>query len=77
VEISKKSMPDTYPGKNRVSALETLVPAEEELLGLYEKLAALLHDEEITAQLKTHMMLKREHLFTQEWLLKNTKRFIA
>jgi bacterioferritin (cytochrome b1) len=77
IEISRQSMPDFYPGKDRVSAMETLVPAEEELLGLYEKMTALLPDEEIKAQLKLHMMHKREHLFTQEWLLKNARRFIV
>ena len=77
VEISSQSMPEFYPGENRISALETLVPAEEGLLELYEKMTALIPDGEIKDQLKTHMMLKREHLFTQEWLLKNTKRFIS
>jgi bacterioferritin (cytochrome b1) len=77
VEISTKSMPDSYPGNDRVSVLESLLPAEEELLDLYEKLTALLPEGEIKGQLKIHMMLKREHLFTQEWLLKDAGRFIT
>ena len=75
VERSRKPMPDVYPGENRLSALETLVPAEESLISLYEKVIALFPDGEIKTQISLHLALTREHLFTQEWLLANARRF--
>jgi len=74
VEKSTNPMPSIYPGEDRLSALETLIPTEEELIVLYEKLIPLISNEEITEQLKRHLALKREHLFTQEWLLKNARK---
>jgi len=76
-EVSKAAMPDIYPGENRLTALETLVPAEEELLGLYDSLIPKIPDGEIKDQLKIQMMLKREHIFTQEWLLKNAHKYTS
>jgi bacterioferritin (cytochrome b1) len=72
-ERSLKSMPDIYPGKDRLSALETLSPAEERLIARYEEIIRLFPDGENKEQLKFHLMQNREHLFTQEWLLKNAR----
>ena len=70
-ELSRRPMPSSYPGKNRISALKTLVPAEQALIAKYEKAVSLLPDGEIKDQLKLQLALCREHFFTQEWLLKN------
>jgi hypothetical protein len=75
VERSRKPMPDVYPGEERLSALETLIPAEESLISLYERAIALFPDGEIKTQLSLHLGLTREHLFTQECLLANAGRF--
>jgi bacterioferritin (cytochrome b1) len=74
VEKSRSPMPDVYPGDNRLSALETLLPAEETLIARYDKLLALVPDGEIKDQLQIHLALNREHLFTQEWLLQNVRK---
>ncbi len=74
VEKSTSPMPSIYPGEDRLSALETLIPSEEELIVLYEKLIPLISNEDIAEQLKRHLALKREHLFTQERLLKNARK---
>lgn len=74
VEKSLKPMPDLYPGDDRLSALETLIPAEETLTAKYEKLITLVEDGDIQEQLKLHLGQNREHLFTQEWLLKNARK---
>jgi len=74
VEKSLKPMPDLYPGDDRLSALETLIPAEETLTAKYEKLVTLVEDGDIQEQLKLHLAQNREHLFTQEWLLKNARK---
>jgi len=74
VEKSHKPMPDTYPGENRISTLETLIPAEENLIAKYEKLIAMVPAGEIKDQLQLHLALDREHLFTQNWLLFNAKK---
>lgn len=74
VERSRSPMPSLYAGEDRLTALETLIPAEEALLAQYEKLISLVPEGEIKDQLQLHMALKREHLFTQEWLLKNTQK---
>jgi len=74
VEKSTKSMPSVYPGEDRLEALETLVPAEEVLIAKYEKLISMIPDGEIKDQLKLHVGLNREHLFTQTWLLKNARK---
>lgn len=74
VEKSLKPMPDLYPGTNRLSALETLIPAEETLIAQYEKLITLVPEGDIQDQLKLHLALNREHVFTQEWLLQNARK---
>lgn len=74
VEKSKMAMPSLYPGEDRQSALKTLIPAEEDLIAKYEKLISLVPDGEIKNQLQLHLALNREHVFTQEWLLKNAQK---
>ena len=73
-ERSLKPMPDAYPGTDRLSALQTLLPAEEGLMALYQDLLPLLAEGKIKEQIKFHIMQNREHLFTQEWLLNNSRR---
>jgi len=73
-ERSLKSMPDVYPGRNRLSALETLIPAEKKLVDDYERLIKLLPEGEIKEQLKIHLFQNREHLFTQEALYQNARK---
>jgi bacterioferritin (cytochrome b1) len=74
VERSRSPMPSLYVGDDRLTALETLIPAEKDLLAKYEKLISLVPEGEIKDQLQLHMALNREHLFTQEWLLKNAQK---
>lgn len=74
VERSRAPMPADYPGTNRLTALEGLVPAEALLVAKYERLLALVPDGEIKDQLKLHLASKREHLYTQEKLLENARR---
>lgn len=74
VERSRGAMPSLYAGEDRLTALETLIPAEEALLAKYEKLISLVPEGEIKDQLQLHMALNREHLFTQESLLKNAQK---
>jgi bacterioferritin (cytochrome b1) len=74
VEMSKNPMPSTYPGEDRLTALEALAPKEEDLRAKYERIISLVEEGEIKDQLKLHLALKREHLFTVEWLLKNAHR---
>lgn len=74
VERSKNPMPYLYPGKDRISALETLVPEEEALISHYEKIISLVYEGEIKEQLRLHLALNREHLFTVQWLLKNAQK---
>lgn len=74
VERSRSPMPSLYAGEDRLTALETLIPAEEGLLAKYEKLISLVPEGEIKDQLQLHMALNREHLFTQESLLKNAQK---
>jgi len=74
VERSVSPMPSSYSGEDRLSSLETLIPAEKDLISKYEKLLSLVPDGEIKSQLEIHTGLDREHLFTQEWLLKNAQR---
>ena len=73
-EISRSPMPSLYDGKDRLSALQALIPAEEKLIAEYEKLIPLIPAGEIRDQLSLQLGLKREHLFTQEWLLANARR---
>ncbi len=74
VERSVSPMPSSYPGEDRLSALETLIPAENDLISKYEKLLSLVPEGEIKEQLEKHLGLDREHAFTQEWLLKNAQK---
>lgn len=73
-EKSLCPMPAAYPGRSRLSALKTLVPAEQTLIARYEQLLAVVPAGEIADQLRLNLALKREHLFTQEWLLANARR---
>jgi bacterioferritin (cytochrome b1) len=74
VERSRAPMPAGYPGENRLTALEGLVPAEELLIAKYEHLLTVVPDGESKDQLKLHLASKREHLFTQEKLLEDARR---
>ncbi|MGD8538464.1 MAG: hypothetical protein PVI66_07085 [Candidatus Aminicenantes bacterium] len=74
VETSLNPMPSVYPGDDRMSALDTLIPAEEKLISAYESLIAMIPDGEIKEQLEKHLGLNREHVFTQNWLLKNAQK---
>ena len=76
-EISLKPMPSVYPGTDRLSSLETLIPAEENLITKYETLISLAPTGEVRDELSLHLALKREHLFTQEWLLKHARKIKA
>jgi hypothetical protein len=67
-------MPSLYQGEDRLSALETLIPTEKDLILLYEKLIPKISNGEIAEQLNRHLALKREHLFTQKWLLDNARK---
>jgi bacterioferritin (cytochrome b1) len=73
-ERSLKSMPGSYPGRGRIPALETLVPAEEALAASYERLIGLVPAGEVKDQLNVHLLQNREHLFTQEALLRNARK---
>ncbi|MFC2160355.1 hypothetical protein ACFLRX_01745 [Acidobacteriota bacterium] len=73
VEKSTSPMPAFYPGENRLNSLETIIPTENELVLLYEKLIPMISNKDIADQLNRHLSIKREHLFTQEWLLKNAQ----
>jgi len=74
IERSVNPMPSAYPGEDRLSALESLVPAEKSLVAQYEKLLSLVPDGEIRNQLEIHRGLDLEHVFTQEWLLENARK---
>lgn len=74
VERSQTPMPSLYPGEDRSSALKILIPAEENLIARYENLIDMVKEEEIKDQLQVHLALNREHVFTQEWLLKNAQK---
>jgi bacterioferritin (cytochrome b1) len=74
VERSVSPMPAVYPGEDRLSALETLLPSEKSLVAKYERLLPLVPEGEIKDELEKHLGLAREHMFTQEWLLTNAKK---
>ena len=74
VETSRAPMPDLYPGDDRLSALESLVPSEEELIRLYEKLLPMVPEGEVKERVTPNLALDREHLFTQTHLLENARR---
>ena len=67
-------MPTDYPGTGRLTALEMLLPSEQGLVAKYEAALGLGFAEEIQTQLKLHLALAREHVFTQEKLLENARR---
>ncbi len=73
VEKSFSPMPDLYPGEDRLSALETLVPAEETLIRLYEELIPQVPEGEARDRLSLNLTLNREHVFTQTHLLENAR----
>lgn len=74
VETSMNPMPSVYPGDDRISTLDTLIPAEEKLISAYETLIPMIPDGEIKEQLGLHLGLNREHVFTQHWLLNNAQK---
>jgi bacterioferritin (cytochrome b1) len=74
VERSRLPMPDAYPGTDKLSALETLPGLERELVARYEAALGLGLPEEVRAQLKLHLALTYEHVFTQDKLLANARR---
>jgi bacterioferritin (cytochrome b1) len=74
VERSRRPMPLAYPGRDRLSALETLPGLERGLAARYEEALALDLPGDIRAQLQLHLALTREHIFTQEKLLGNARR---
>ncbi|MGD9345596.1 MAG: hypothetical protein PVH84_07015, partial [Candidatus Aminicenantes bacterium] len=74
MEKSTNPMPSVYPGDDRLSALDTLIPAEEKLVSAYETLIPMIPDGEIKGQLEKHLGLDREHVFTQNWLLANARK---
>jgi bacterioferritin (cytochrome b1) len=74
VERSFKPMPTEYPGMDRRSALEGLLPEEKDLVASYEKVVAVVPPGEIQNQLKLQLALTREHVYTQEKLLANARR---
>jgi hypothetical protein len=77
VEKSLAPMPDLYPGEDRMAALESLLPSEEELVRLYERLIPLITDEELLDRLTPNLALNREHVFTQTYLLENARRIVG
>jgi len=77
MEKSTNPMPSVYPGDDRLSALDTLIAAEEKLIRAYETLIPMIQDKEIKEQLEKHLGLDREHVFTQSWLLKNAQKIIG
>jgi len=74
VERSLAPMPAAYPGTGRLSALETLPGLERELAARYEAVLGLGLSDEVRAQLRLHLALIREHVFTQDKLLENARR---
>jgi len=74
VERSRTPMPVEYPGTDRRSALESLLPAEKELVAKYEEAVTALPAGDVQDQLKLQLALTREHVFTQDKLLANARR---
>jgi bacterioferritin (cytochrome b1) len=74
VERSPSPMPVDYPGADRRSALESLLPAEKDLVAKYEEAVAAVPQGDVQDQLKLQLALTREHVFTQEKLLANARR---
>jgi hypothetical protein len=74
VEHSRRPMPLDYPGTDRLSALATLPDLERHLVAAYEEALRLDLTEDVRAQLRLHLALSREHVFTQDRLLENARR---
>ena len=74
VERSRQPMPVAYPGDGRLPALETLPGLERQIQLGYESALDLGFSEDIQAQLRLHLALTREHVFTQDKLLANARR---
>jgi len=74
VERSLRPMPCEYPGSGRLTALQTLPGLERVLLAKYEAALGLGLPDEVQAQLRLHLALTREHIFTQDKLLENARR---
>jgi bacterioferritin (cytochrome b1) len=74
VERSLRPMPVEYPGTDRRSALESLLPAEKDLVAKYEQAVPVVPPGDIQDQLKLQLALTREHVFTQEKLLANVRK---
>ena len=74
VERSRTPMPVDYPGTDRRSALESLLPAEKDLVAKYEEVVAAVPPGDVQDQLRLQLALTREHVFTQEKLLANARR---
>jgi bacterioferritin (cytochrome b1) len=74
VERSRRPMPVAYPGDGRLAALETLPGLERELAAAYEAVLRLDLPAEVRGQLRLHLALTREHVFTQDKLLANARR---
>jgi hypothetical protein len=74
VERSVRPMPIEYPGTGRLSALATLPGLEREIAGLYENVLKLPLPEDVQTQIRLHLALTREHIFTQDKLLENARR---
>jgi bacterioferritin (cytochrome b1) len=73
-ERSRQPMPVAYPGDGRLSALETLPGLERALVAAYEAVLRLDLPAEVEGQLRLHLALTREHVFTQDKLLANVRR---
>jgi bacterioferritin (cytochrome b1) len=74
VERSRRPMPVAYPGDGRLSALATLPGLERALAAAYEAVLRLDLPAEVQGQLRLHLALTREHVFTQDKLLANARR---
>jgi len=74
VERSRRPMPVEYPGTDRLTILENLLPAERRLVGRYEAATALFPEGEVLTQLKLQLALTREHVYTQGKLLEDARR---
>jgi bacterioferritin (cytochrome b1) len=72
-EKSLRPMPASYEGRDRLSLLEAFLPEERELVTKYEDLLSRIREETVKEELQLHLGLKREHLFTLEWLIKNAR----
>jgi bacterioferritin (cytochrome b1) len=74
VERSLRPMAIEYPGAGRLTALQTLPGLERAIAGKYEAAVGLGLAEEVQVQLRLHLALTREHVFTQDKLLENARR---